>query len=365
MEQCQLHAGSVAYWFKRDYRESKKLFDEYCQGLTVHAWNCRSWILPHAPSLSTDCVWIGDRDADTVVVLISGTHDVEGYSGSAAQSFVIHCLEQGALRLPASMSILLIHALNPWGMHWARRCDEDGIDINRNFVDFNCLPQPCTEYEKILESLVIENISERHRVLNDLRIAWGQPDFDRIFSGGQYHCSWSPFYGGQQPSYASRVVDGVIEHWQLDKRCLIVLDLHTGLGPWAYGELISDHPVASQGNHFARQLFNDGVAMTEKGESFSVAKQGLLDYRWHRMMEKKGCFLTLEFGSRGTNNLFDVLLSEHLFWRDWNNRCQSDVIYRRHRQAMLNHFCPDDSIWQQAVLFRTYQIFERIFGVTL
>ena len=95
-----LQTKNVGYWFKRDYQQSKTLFDSYCQALTAYDWQERSWPLPTGPALFTNAIWIGDCNAQHVVVLLSGTHGVEGYCGSAAQSYLLNCLQQGWLILP-------------------------------------------------------------------------------------------------------------------------------------------------------------------------------------------------------------------------------------------------------------------------
>lgn len=354
-----LSSDRVDAWFARDYAASRVRFMQYCAPLAAES---RKWALDGDAALNTDALWIGDRQADNVLVVISGTHGVEGYCGSAAQAFIGHCLSGGQLRLPDDTALLLIHALNPWGMQWARRCDRDGIDINRNFVDFADLPVPDSRYPQLLDALCRDTPQGRREALQALSAAWGQADFDRCFSGGQYHCHWAPFYGGSAPGAASRVIDSVIDQWQLQERCLVVIDLHSGLGPWAFGELISDHPADSNGHLFARRLFGGAVAATAEGDSFSVAKQGLLDYRWHRLMAQRGCFLTLEFGTRGTTGLFDVLLEEHLFWQRNPAPGFTDCGYAAQRGAMLDHFNPRDRLWQQAVLFKTWQVVERLFS---
>jgi hypothetical protein len=76
-------------------------------------------------------------------------------------------------------------------------------------------------------------------------------------------------------------------------------------------------------------------------------------------MAKQGCFLTLEFGTLGTESLFDVLLDEHLFWYKNPNPNADDANYQKHKKAMLEHFCPQDILWQQAALFRSWQLLQQ------
>jgi hypothetical protein len=356
---------NVAILFNNDYTASRDLLLEKLQHLNIInserlCWPLAAKLVNVTPlNLSTDVIWIGDADAKKVLVLISGTHGVEGFCGSAIQSFILQALQASWLVLPPNTALLLIHALNPWGMHWARRCDHEGIDINRNFVDFQQRPEPNPRYRELLAYLLEADPSTRRQKTNALAQQWGQRDFEQVFSGGQYENSWAPFYGGQRPALASQVIDEVIAKWQLETRDLTVIDIHTGLGPWAYGELISDHAAGDRGNDAATALFGENVALTNLGLSCSVPKLGLLDYRWHRLMTHYGCFLTLEFGTFGTDALFDVLMGEHLFWYK-NSTANADCRdYQKQRQAMLTHFCPQDKLWQQATLFRSWQLVQQ------
>jgi predicted deacylase len=85
--------------------------------------------------LSIDVACLGSATSRHKLVVISGTHGTEGYAGSALQT--------AWLRLCASrreldhIGVILVHALNPYGFSYGVRTNEDGIDLNRNFVDFS------------------------------------------------------------------------------------------------------------------------------------------------------------------------------------------------------------------------------------
>jgi len=302
-----------------------------------------------------DAFWIGPKSAIKVLVLISGTHGVEGYAGSAAQRFILQSLTGASATLPDDTALVVIHALNPWGMHWARRCDQDGVDTNRNFVNFDQLPPPDPAYAELLALFGNAHRENREDALRQLSDRWGQRHYDERISGGQYTADWAPFFGGRSPGFARQCIEAITELWKLAEREQIVIDIHTGLGPWSFGELISDHPAESVANDYALNIFGPAVACTHSGHSFSVPKHGLMDYHWHDMMADRGCFLTLEFGSYGTEALFRVLLDDHNFWKT-QNATPSARSHGPIRQAMLKHFCPDDRFWQQSVLWRSWQV---------
>jgi hypothetical protein len=68
---------------------------------------------PKGEPLSTDVGWLGPDDASKVVVIISGTHGIEGYCGSGFQ--VDWLASVGPSGLPAGTAALFVHAINPYG----------------------------------------------------------------------------------------------------------------------------------------------------------------------------------------------------------------------------------------------------------
>lgn len=356
-----LQALSPERYFFTEYNACHRDFLAKVKKLSALHPQCESFLQGETGTtkLLTEAIWLGPDDATKVLVIISGTHGVEGYCGSAIQRLLLDQLQQQQLPMGENSALLFLHALNPWGMYWARRCDQSGIDLNRNFIDFSARPDPDPDYSQLLTALSDVDVCKRNSRLLRLRNQWGQTRYDEVLSGGQYHQPWAPFYGGTQPANANQVIEQIIQRWSLASRELIVLDLHTGLGPFGHGELISDHPADSPSDFYSRSIYGDAIANTELGDSFSVPKAGLMDYRWHQLMSQKGCYLTLEFGTLGTQALFDVLFSESLYWRDQQPATLSDSEYSHHRQAMINHFCPADPLWRQTALFKGWQVVQR------
>src|SRR5690606_39367139 len=62
---------------------------------------------------------------------------VTGVQTCALPIFQVGLLETDAFAaLPEDTAVLLIHAINPYGFSHIRRVNEDNIDLNRNFRDF-------------------------------------------------------------------------------------------------------------------------------------------------------------------------------------------------------------------------------------
>ncbi|MGB5397753.1 MAG: DUF2817 domain-containing protein [Gammaproteobacteria bacterium] len=303
--------------------------------------------------LVTDVLWLGPRSAQNVVVLISATHGVEGFVGAAAQVDLLRRIAQG-FQLPAETAVLIIFALNPYGFSWCRRCDEAGIDLNRNFIDFEqALPQN-TGYTQLQAAIYNPDAIQRQQLFDDFRAQHGQTAYEVAISGGQYSDPSGPFYGGQAAAHGRRVIEQVIAHYSLAGRRLAVIDIHSGLGPYAHGEVINDHPLDSHGYHVAHRWYGASVTTPESGDSSSVMKLGLLDYCWHELMASAGCYVTLEFGSYPTQVLFDVVLQDHRSWKSGDARAKAASA-----RDMLAHFCPQDVYWRELVLVKARQVFQQ------
>lgn len=348
--------------FPGSYREAR---ERWLESLPDGAASDSHGVAGEAPSggaLATDVAWLGPADAAGVLVLIAGTHGVEGYAGSAVQNDLWRLYRAGRLALPDDVAIMAIHALNPWGYAWDRRCDGEGIDVNRNFVDFS-RPLPANPgYDSIREVFAWADPRQRAERLAAFRREQGPTAFEIAVSGGQYCDPRGPFFGGRGDSHSRRVIEMLVDSRQLARRRLAVIDIHTGLGPYGYGEVICDHPPASGGARTARAWYGPSCTLPAEGTSSSVPKFGLLDYAWHRIMADDSCFITLEFGTLGTDRLFEVLLDENQGWARQPLAPPAESERLRLAALMRSHFYPDDDTWREAVLFRARQVITQALG---
>jgi len=341
--------------FSANYAVGRQRWLEHLTDLSYHLqylpYQCPG-TGPDNEALMTDTVWIGPEDAVRVLVIISGTHGIEGFAGNAVELDWLRLLASGAVAVPDNTAVLMVHALTPWGYAWQRRCDADGVDLNRNAVDFT---KPLPEnpgYELLRPALFLFDAHQRQEAFAEFERQHGRDAFERAISAGQYTDPAGPFYGGQAPAHGRQVSEDLIGRYALQDRDLAVVDLHTGLGSFGYGEIICDHEPCSAATAVACRWYGASVMLPLLGTSSSVPKNGLMDYAWHRVMNERSCYITLEFGTFRTHELFEVLLLDHLLWAQAGN----DDARREHRELMRQHFCPDDRAWREMVLFRARQV---------
>lgn len=345
----------MIHHYPSSYRQARERFLELAAPLGKPAHHPSGGQGPDGDTLFSDTLWLGPADAPRVLVLCSGTHGIEGHAGSAIQCDWLARLASGESRLPEGHAALLIHVLNPWGMAWQRRCDQNGIDLNRNFVDFSTRPPDNPGYAELRHTLMHDDPASRRARLDDFAGRHGREALEIAVSGGQYQDPLGPFYGGRSPAPGRCLVEQLIREYRLAQRQLLVIDLHTGLGPWGHGELICDHPPESSGTRRATELFGPMVTLPLAGTSSSVPKFGLMDYAWHAIMDGRGCFVTLEFGSYPTDQLFEVLLADHHLHAEAHGKIPAPGAHPV-KQAMLEHFSPASKQWRELVMFQGRQV---------
>jgi len=234
---------------------------------------------PAGEELAVDLAWIGDDDADDVVLIVSGTHGVEGYAGSMCQSRWLAA--DGAKARPENVAVAVLHAFNPYGFAWVRRVNEDNVDVNRNFIDFGDptgLPAN-GGYDQLADLLAPAEITPEALATADEKLLafaseHGFAALQEAASGGQYHHPDGLFYGGAGPVRSRQVLEKLAADRLSSHRRVVALDLHTGLGERGDVELICPHPPGSPALAQAEAWWGERVASNAGGESVSAELHG-------------------------------------------------------------------------------------------
>ena len=306
---------------------------------------------PDGKDLSTDIAWWGPKDAERVLVLISGTHGVEGYCGSGAQ---IDWLRRGELaNVPAGTAVLMIHAINPYGFAWDRRVTEDNVDLNRNWIDFGApLPQN-PDYAVIADALCPSSWSEEAQRQSLAAImqfvqARGMPAFQQAVSGGQYTHPGGLFFGGKGPTWSRRTQTEIFRDKLSKAAKIAIIDYHTGLGPWGFAEKIV--PVSRESDLFrrARSWFGASVTSPVSGTSTSadIAGDGLSAAASLLRHAELTC-VAMEYGTKPVMDVLNALRADA--WLHAHGDVHSTE-GRRIKQYVRDSFYGDTDDWKGMVV---------------
>jgi hypothetical protein len=343
--------------YSNSYSEARHRF--LSAAITAGATLCpyiHEAIGPDGEELAMDVAWIGPREAQRVLVILSATHGIEGYQGSAAQ---LVTLQKSALNLPDGCAMLLVHGVNPYGFAWNRRVNEDNIDVNRNYLDFS-LPMPLNEaYEQVHQMIMPKAwtaaaADEVMRALDAYITEVGPRAAATAISGGQHAHADGIFYTGRSLCWSNRTLQQVSHDWLQQARVVTVIDHHTGLGPTGHTELICRHPASSLALALAQKWLGSDLTSTALGESATATLGG----------DVRGAFVGLcpkalvvsvapEVGTVSRMQVRHALLADN--WVHQRGDPQS-ALGNAALNAMMEAFYPADTAWRTKALKRAGEV---------
>ncbi len=316
---------------------------------------------PDGESLATDVAMLGPSDADEAIVIVSATHGVEGFAGSALQSTWLQAGLAGAAA--ENLRVVLVHALNPYGFAWVRRVNEDNIDLNRNFVDFSADLPANDDYDVLADLLVPAEIDDAARASADTALLeqladWGMDRMQAAVSAGQYTHPTGLFYGGTRPTWSRLVLEELIDALTHVPRVAII-DLHTGLGPWGVGEIISSDPPDSKTGRRVTDWLGHEAKSTASGDSVSAKLSGEWNVPIVRHHGGEAIAVALEFGTIDGMEVLQALRGDAWLHAHGNpTGREAEPIKADVRRA----FCDDDPEWMEQVTDRFVEVADRAVG---
>ena len=316
---------------------------------------------PDGQPLFIDMAYFGEVDNTSALVVISGTHGVEGFAGSGIQTGL---LKHGFIsRLPRDLNLIMIHALNPYGMAHLRRFTEENVDLNRNFRDH---AQPALRnfhYETLANAIAPESLSFWSEVNSWWQILWfrlteGKVAAQAAVSKGQYTHPTGLFYGGRDDTWSNKMIRSIVQRHLRDASRVIVVDVHTGLGKYGNAELILNTPANSPEYQRAVDIWSKTlVKTTVTGDSVSVHLDAPLKIAIPKMLPNtEVTAVSLEFGTVPPMVVFKALRAENwLHHHGGSGYAKANEI----KACLLRAFYPDDKEWKTSVWEKGKDIVER------
>ena len=252
--------------------------------------------------LALDVVCDGPADSSRQLIVSSVCHGVEGFCGSAVQTMLLGDAAFRSACRNAQVSVLYLHALNPWGFSWWRRTTEENIDLNRNFLDFS---QPLPGH------LGYDDPGDMRAVAN-------------MFAQQGAQLSVAPARGGAP-------------------------DLHSGLGPSGVGERILAAPDDPVTLARTRRWWGAGVTSIGEGNSSSAPLEGLMFQAMGQecpAVEYTG--IALEFGTVPLLAVLDALRGDQ--WLQTHADVAGPELTDTIKRQLRDAFYVDSIEWKQQVL---------------
>lgn len=362
--QAESDDPSALNYFSSNYQEARNKFLDAAHATGARIESIQHPVIsPEGIPLFVDVVSIGAEDSDTILVLGSGTHGVEGFAGSGIQTGLLQ--QDIASALKPGTGLVMIHGINPYGFAHLRRMNEDNVDLNRNFVDHG-KPHPTNHgYHELAKSIAPEHISFWRDTLTHLSLFWyriqhGKDDLQQAITGGQYAYPQGLFYGGNSAIWSNKTVRTIARHYLAKAKRVVFVDIHTGLGPYGIAELILNVPEDSPAFKHAEAMWGHRVKSTVSGEAVSEHLHGTLKLALPRMLPNaEVTAVSLEFGTYPAMEVFWALRSENwLYHHGGKENTDAEEI----KADLLRVFYPNTPDWKQQVWEQGRDIVEQALG---
>ncbi|MBI3169346.1 MAG: DUF2817 domain-containing protein [Chloroflexi bacterium] len=309
---------------------------------------------------------------EKILVFTTGEHGVECYVGSTMMQRFI---EDYMPRIdPRTTGILLVHAINPWGMKNHRRGNKDNIDLNRTFMlDPQFDPTFNPAYDKIdaflnpkgtLTNTIINNIAYLFGLgWNIARI--GMRGFRDALLLGQYRNSQGLYYGGVEIPEETRTIMDLYKLALRDYDQVLHLDMHTGYGPRYQMSLVNSSLDKGTSEYFEKR-FNYPLVVAATADEFYAIRGDMIDYIYalqQRDFPAKRLYATsFEFGTLG-DTLYGLFQSPRVMIHEnrahWHGAVNKKV-HAQAKQGFEGLFNPSAQDWKQKAVKDAEQAFDGI-----
>ena len=301
------------------------------------------------------------EDQTNLIVLTTGVHGMEGYIGATMLDVFFN--EVYPTLDSSDTGVLVVANVNPYGMKYYRRYNENNVDLNRNFIlDWDSFDLSSNkEYPKVDTFLgptgKIGN-GLWHEVgfylsLGKTAITDGADTISDALLTGQYEYPQGVYYGGNGDEASTVYLKDVFS------RCLdssydniIHIDLHSGYGP-RYNMVIFNSVYETMNEAESQAAFGYDHIIAYDSESFYATTGDTTDF-FYRLAEQKQsraelystCF---EFGTIG-DAFFDTILSlkytideNRNHWYPTDNATSAEIV----RQNYLELYYPTETAWRE------------------
>ncbi|MBN1919795.1 MAG: DUF2817 domain-containing protein [Anaerolineae bacterium] len=361
--------------FPETYPEARLLFRNLAAGIHARWPSARleARSLEGFPDLTTDWLYAAPLETQRqLLVVTTGLHGIEGYVGAAALQLLI---EEFLPRLdPRVTGLLLIHALNPWGMLCRQKTNAVNVDLNRNFILDGAYPVDFNADYSALHRVLSRSQPVRHLDLRMLRFLFAlaqvlrQSSAARVqeaFLLGQYRHADGIYYGGTTLAEELQLLLHLLRPHLAEYEQVTYLEMHTGYGPRNQMSLVHS-PQEPRSNHeLAVQLNYPLVVRTEPGAFYAIrgdVVDGLVALARSEAPRTRFYGATFEFGTLG-DSLFNkirsmqtMVLANQLRHHGAVSASVGEEV--QHRFEAL--YAPRVASWQEKVLADAKRAFEGI-----
>lgn len=296
---------------------------------------------PRGETLGIDIAWVGAAHPRRVFLHTSGLHGVEAYTGSAVQ---LALLDAPTAPGPDD-ALILVHVLNPYGMAWLRRTNENNVDLNRNFL---LTGEPWSGVPDLYRTLdpLLNPASAPSRDGFALRAAtaaarYGFHRVKQAVAEGQYEFPRGLFFGGRELQAGPKLYTEWLRRHLGEANYVFALDLHTGLGRRGTDTVADAHGNATPRDTLGAALERRFVDVDEPSVAYTV-RGGLGASLPIVLPQPRTDFVLQEIGTYPPLHVLHALREENR----WHFFGDGSIVHPA-KQRLREALCPTAVEWRR------------------
>lgn len=359
------------------YIESRERFRAWLEPIR-RAWTAaqlETRPLPGHANLTTD--WISappTERRERLLVLSTGLHGIEGYVGAAVLDVFF---EEFLPRLdPRTSGLLIIHAINPWGMQHRKRTNPNNVDLNRNFIsgpfdalrDFNPDYTPLSRFLNPpgpAKSIPLTRLGFAAQAIGMIA-RYGVPRIREAALMGQYRQPEGIYFGGSSLQEETIQMMTLYETAYIGYTNIIHLDMHTGYGPRDQMTVVAS-PLEERSAADLMRDYHLPLVAAATPEAFYTMQGDMTDWQYKLIREKfpqtRFFGAAFEFGTFGDSLLAGVRSLLITVLKNQSNLYGADPRSADWiEQEYGELYCPSDPRWLEKAFSDARQALEGILG---
>ncbi|UBM62904.1 M14 family metallopeptidase [Candidatus Sulfidibacterium hydrothermale] len=315
--------------------------------------------------------------AENLVMVTSGVHGIEAYTGSAIQQLFLNEFILPDEKIIAHSSFLFVHSVNPYGQKYFRRVTSRNVDLNRNFALSDKLFETENQAYAELNELLNPSGLYRKKPAENLRFFLktmrqiqkkGIKTFRQAILQGQYHHEKGIFFGGKAFEPQKTIMEQITCRFAKGHKRLVLIDLHTGYGYRGRLHLIGmdQYPNPAVLEQLRKLYPTEKIEAADKdsGDFYKISGS-LFEFLFQRCTEEKVTVLPIawEFGTfdnikvRKSLESLRIMINEN---RGFHYGYANKESKKQTLEAFRQLYYPDDKKWRQQVLQKSKAVFDQL-----
>ncbi len=359
----------------KEYKYSEVFFNEY-DDVREHLMNTvdilkkeghkvelSSHPIDEKDGLYIDSIYIPATEKQTnLIVITTGVHGIEGYIGSVMLDVFWKEIYASEVN-KANTGVLVVANVNPYGMKYHRRYNENNVDLNRNFIlDWESFDKTVNkDYPKVdtflgpqdaMGNIMGHEVGFYGSLVKEV-IEDGADVISNALLGGQYEAPEGVYYGGNGDEASTTYLKDVFKQTlEGEYENVVHIDVHSGYGP-RYNMVIFNSVFETINEKESQEMFGYNNIIAYDSEAFYPTTGDTTDF-YYRLNEqlgnKKALFSTcFEFGTIGDSFLDSIISMKYTIeenqnhWYPSNNATTNEIIKERYQEL----FYPTEKEWRE------------------